>query len=159
MLSLTALITFVAFLQADITAMVAKKVAGRKAASSIQLELNRRRAEHTMAIKRQDYDAAEAIADIIRALDEDLAVQAALAPTSSAPAVEDYGTILNEKNKRAQIEAIKKSDADKKEARRLAALAGDNPSKRFKALGLSFVRYELACRFKIHPKPVLIACS
>ena len=131
--------------------MVAKKAAGRSKASSTQLELNRRRAEHTMAIKRQDYDAAEAIAEIIRALEEDLSVQAALAPSSSAPPAEDYGTILNEKNKRAQLEAIRKSDADKKEARRLAALAGEsNPSKRFRTLAMSFVHSCLA----IDPPPL-----
>ncbi|KAL7414778.1 hypothetical protein BDY24DRAFT_17879 [Mrakia frigida] len=120
---------------ADITAMVAKKAAGKSKASSTQLELNRRRAEHTMAIKRQDYDAAESIADIIRALEEDLAVNVALAPTG---AVEDYGTMLNEKNRKAQAEAIRKSDAEKKELRRLANLAGEGGAgKRFKGLGTS----------------------
>lgn len=115
--------------------MVAKKAAGKSKASSTQLELNRRRAEHTMAIKRQDYDAAESIADIIRALEEDLAVNVALAPTG---AVEDYGTMLNEKNRKAQAEAIRKSDAEKKELRRLANLAGEGGAgKRFKGLGTS----------------------
>lgn len=115
--------------------MVAKNALGKSKASSIQLELNRRRAEHTMAIKRQDYDAAESIAEIIRGLEEDLAVSAALA-TPAAGGVEDYGTMLNEKNRKAQAEAIRKSDAEKKEARRLANLAGEGAGgKRFKGLG------------------------
>lgn len=118
--------------------MVARKAAGRTKASSTQLELNRRRAEHTMAIKRQDYDAAETIADIIRGLEEDLSVASALAPTPAVRGVEDYGTMLNEKNRKAQAEAIRQSDLQKKELRRLASLAGESGGgKRFKGLGMS----------------------
>ncbi|CED82995.1 Paf1/RNA polymerase II complex, RTF1 component (involved in regulation of TATA box-binding protein) [Phaffia rhodozyma] len=125
---------------ADITAMVNKKKnsQGRLKLNQANLNLNRRRAEHTMAIKRQDYEAAEEIALAIAALQEEVASLTTNGDSFSAGGYngtasggeggglmgkeEDLMAKLNEKNRKSQQDAIRKADADRREQRRAAAL-------------------------------------
>lgn len=107
-------------IQADVSAIVARKaLLSRPSATEARLTLNRKRAEHTMSIKRKDYDGAETLAQEIAALEVQLQVTA---PASFQPNREDNMAKLNEKNRKAQAEAIRKSENEKKEQRRLAVL-------------------------------------
>jgi hypothetical protein len=121
-LSTDASIPFPTHLQADITAMITRKSAlSRPKSTESRLELNRKRTEHSLAIKRKDYDAAEKLAAEIADMEMTLSMTAPPAPKPDR--ADDTMAKLNEKNRKAQAEAIRKSDADNKEKRRLAALA------------------------------------
>lgn len=100
-------------------------------------DLTRRRAEHTMAIKRFDPDSADLLAMQIRTIESDIAsltssysfsssgAGASSGGGGSGPATnEDLLQKLNEKNRKAQLDAIKKNDQEVRERRRLAAKAG-----------------------------------
>lgn len=101
--------------------MVARKNSlNRPKATDSRLELNRKRTEHSLAMKRKDYDAAERLAIEIAGMEMTLSV---MAPIPDRAESEDTMAKLNEKNRKAQAEAIRKSDADNKEKRRLAAVA------------------------------------
>lgn len=89
------------------------------------IELNRKKAAYTMAMKRQDWDAADRLKAIISGLEDELRVNSAIAPAAETDETAILAAKLNEKNRRAQLDAIKKDEEMRREARK-AGVSLDN---------------------------------